>query len=826
MAESSPPRGALDGYTLVDLSGSVATATCGKLFADFGARVVNVEPPAVGHPTRRLPPLRRDVEASERSGLHALLSPHKESVVLDTADAAQRDELLRLVASADVVLEAEPPGALAAQGLGFERLTARAPGLILTSLTWFGQTGPLAGHPANDATLPCHIGQVKGLGPVEGPPLLPSGHTAQVLGGVTGFIATLIQLLAGVGREPRAAHLDVSLLEASMCITEVGPVAFVRGGQPIPRLGLNRFVPTFPAGIYRTRRGWIGVTALTPAQWQGLCELLGLPELGRDPRYQTTLARLAEADKLDAELAPALLRRSAAEWFHAGQTRRIPLAPVPTTAELLGSEQLRALDAFRHIEHPCVGELRVPGAPFRLRRTPARRDGPLARLGQHGVGRALHAPAGPRAAARAARRHPARTPLREPATRPALLRDTRIVDLTMGWAGPLAVRHLGDLGAEVIKVESCRYFDWWRGWEVTEETLDQIEKSAAFNSVNRNKLGITLDLSQPRGVRLLERLIAVSDALVENFSAAVLPRLGLDDQRLRELNPELVVLSMPPFGAGGPWHHYRAYGSTVEQASGLPHLQGRPDDPPLMQHVALGDPVAGVHGAAALLLALLHQRRTGEGQLLDLSHVEALAAVGLHGLAAQAFLGEAAPRLGSRHPQHAPQGVYPCLGDDQWLALTVESDAQWRALADLVGDGELAHPELRSVDGRRARHDAIDARLAAWTRGRERDPAVADLTGLGIPAAGVLDVHEVLTHPQLEARGFWQWLERAHVGSLPHPGVPWRSGWGPPAIESPAPTLGEHGALVLKGLLGLSEAEVAELERDGVIGTRPLVRPR
>jgi crotonobetainyl-CoA:carnitine CoA-transferase CaiB-like acyl-CoA transferase len=281
------------------------------------------------------------------------------------------------------------------------------------------------------------------------------------------------------------------------------------------------------------------------------------------------------------------------------------------------------------------------------------------------------------------------------------------------------------------------------------------------------------------------------------------------------------MLSMPPFGAGGPYHHYRAYGSTVEQASGLPHLQGTPDDPPVMLHVALGDPVAGVHGAAALLIAMLHQQRTGEGQFLDLSQVQSLLGIGLHGIASQVVLGEPPPRLGNRHPVFVPQGVYPCLGSDQWVALSVESDAQWRALCELLGDPALAADELGRAIGRREHHDRIDERLSAWSAARERDDAVELLVARGIPAAALLDVSEVLTHPQLEARGFWPWLEREHVGVQPHPVAPYRTDTAPHAIDWPAPTLGQQSREALRELLGLSEQELDDLEREGVTGTEP-----
>jgi crotonobetainyl-CoA:carnitine CoA-transferase CaiB-like acyl-CoA transferase len=399
----------------------------------------------------------------------------------------------------------------------------------------------------------------------------------------------------------------------------------------------------------------------------------------------------------------------------------------------------------------------------------------------------------------------------------------------MGWAGPLAARHLADLGAEVIKVESCRHFDWWRGWDATPEGLaNRIhEKSSAFMTVNRNKLGVTLDLTSPRGVELVKALVAVSDVVVENYAATVLPKLGLGWDALYAVNPALVMLSMPPFGASGAWRGYRAYGSTVEQASGLPHLQGDEGAPPMMQHVALGDPIAGIYGAAALMVALWHRERSGEGQQVDLSHVEALFAMGVHGFLEHEIAGRPAPRPGRRHREHAPHGVYRCAGVDRWITITVRDDPQWQALADLMAAGALPvlwprEERFALAAGRKANEDELDRALDEWTALRDRDLLAAKLQALGVPAAPVLEVGEILESPQLVARGFWQWMERPWVGRQPNPSPPFRSGGAPFGIDAPAPTLGQHNEAVLEGILGLGREEIERLRVEGVIGNDPL----
>lgn len=404
----------------------------------------------------------------------------------------------------------------------------------------------------------------------------------------------------------------------------------------------------------------------------------------------------------------------------------------------------------------------------------------------------------------------------------------RIVDLTMGWAGPLATRYLADLGADVIKVESCERFDWWRSWEATPEWIadDGAEKSTQFNMVNRNKRSVTLDLEHPDGRRLLLELVRTANAVVENYSGGVLPKLGLGYEVFRGVRENIILLSMPAFGSTGPWRTFRAYGSTVEQSSGLPHLHGHPEDPPTMLHVAYGDAVGGLNGAAALLTALRHQRRTGQGQYVDLSQVESLFPLAAHGILEFAASGEAPLRRANRSPSSAPHGVYPCAAaegePDQWLVLQVASEDQWRVLAAHI-------PGLEAFGGladRLARVEALDACIADWTRSRSAHALMMELQGLGVPAAATHAASTLLGDPHLGARGYWQWLERAVVGNQPNPSAPYRLGAGPLPIRAPAPTMGQHNVEVLGGLLGLDAAALTALESAGVIGTRPRMPTR
>ena len=395
------------------------------------------------------------------------------------------------------------------------------------------------------------------------------------------------------------------------------------------------------------------------------------------------------------------------------------------------------------------------------------------------------------------------------------LRDVRIVDLTMGWAGPLASRHMADMGAEVIKIEACSHPDWWRGYDHSSETLAarEHEKIPSFNMINRNKLGVAIDLTQADGRDLALRLVERADAVIENQATGVMDKLGLSYEELRAVNPEIIMLSLPAFGAEGPWSGYRGYGSTVEHGAGLPHLTGGPDDPPMMTHVAYGDACGGMNAAAALLVGLFHRKRTGQGQRIDLSQVEGVLQQGVHGTIAQGLNGAPPPRTGNRHPVFTPHGVFACAEPDNWLVVAVTGDEQWPGLCQVIGRADLgADPALSSAEGRRDQEDEIEAAIAVWAKTLAGD------------AAGVARrPSELSQDPAYQARGFWRDMDREVVGVKPQPQTPWRFNGERGPLRRPSPLLGEHNGEVLGRVLGLTADEIAALEGAGIIGDKPVI---
>ena len=795
----------LSELRVVEIGSGDALGFCGKLFSDFGAEVIKIEPPG-GDPARKLAPLVDPGDGRRESATFAWLNTNKRSITADLDQAADAAKLHNLLSGADLLLDGRQPAELRAPRLSHDELRRSEPGLAITAISWFGEHGPYRNYAATDSVCRSLAGLVKPVGPVEGPPVLPREGQIAAIAGLTAFIPSLAGLYARGTQGAR--RFAVSAHEAMLQISEFDTGLALEAGFTRPRIGLNRFGRGFPVGNFATKDGWLGITVVTPAQWVAFCEMIGLPELGPDPRYSATAERYLHAEELKRIIEPVLMHRSAKEWFERGIGLRLPLAIVPDMRELLAQQVLRARGAFAKVE---IGKASFDGPvlPQHLTASPPRPNGRAPFAGEHND------------AVLPARRRVATGSAGAGAGLP--LQGIRIIDLTMGWAGPSATRQMGDLGADVIKVESCQYPDWFRGTDprgpyYPEKTY---EKTYWFQMQNRNKRGITLDLTSPSGLSLLKRLLKDADAVIDNYAADVMPRLGLDAAAMLNINPRLVVVTMPAFGMTGAWSGVRAYGSTLEQASGLPSVTGREGDPPTMLHAALGDPVGGLNAAAALLLGFMHQEKTGEGQHIDLSAVEAMLPLVAPSIIEQSVTGASGPRIGNRHPVYVPNGCFPCLGEDQWIALAVRSNQEWLALCEVMHRPDLAaDPALATAEGRRAEEDRIEVAIAHWTMTVRPDLAMVTLQAARIPAGVARLPMDLPGDPHLVKVGHWQSVDRPFMGPHLLPSVSYRENASelPYPIERLAPTLGEHNEEVFCQVLGLGRDEIAQLRDDGVIG--------
>ncbi|MCK1423494.1 MULTISPECIES: CoA transferase [unclassified Bradyrhizobium] len=814
----------LSHLRVVEIGSSPATSYCARMFADFGADVQKVEPRA-GDALRRSAPFT----PGNHSAWFAFLNFNKSSIVIDTSAPNATTRLMELIGDCDILVDGRDVDSADCPPIDIAAIRQRRPGLIYLEASWFGREGPYAGFAATDSTVRALAALIKLVGPAEGPPLHVPDFQTGILAGLWGFIATASSVVARMqGATGRSWSL--SIFESNLALSEYLMFEALDCGDVMRRMGINRFWPNFPVGIYPTKKGWLGVSTVTPGQWRAFCDMLSLPELRDEPALAFNEGRLRNADVIERQFIPKLKTRTALEWFAEGLTRKIPIVPVPEISDLLEDPERRARGAIVPVRMGEEGGLTV-GSMLRLTSTPPRQGGKVPAAGEQQVFAGSRTDASDKsdvALSLRADRGP--------------LHGIRVVDFTMGWAGPLCTRTLADLGADVIKIEAIQYPDWWRGVDrrpgyVTDKMY---EKALCFCMVNRNKRGITLDLKRPQGLALAKRLLAGADIAVDNFSVEVLSRLGLGYNVLRAHNPRLVMMSMSAFGTKSAHRECRAYGSTLEQGSGLPGVIRTADGLPVMTHIALGDPVGGLNGCAAVLAALIHARRTGQGQFIDLAQVECLMPFAAPWITVQSISGlrcaQAAsplhcevappPKYVNRHPQFVPHGCFRCAGGDKWIIVAATDDDMWERLATLIGRTDWAmDASLRITGARRAIEDEIERAIEAWTVNRDEDDAMAELQAAKV-ASGVARLPiDLLKDPHLRSRGFLQELERPFIGVHPQPSMPIRDSAKPYLVRTAAPTLGQHNREILSELLGLSDDEITQLAKDQIIGTTMLSEP-
>lgn len=411
------------------------------------------------------------------------------------------------------------------------------------------------------------------------------------------------------------------------------------------------------------------------------------------------------------------------------------------------------------------------------------------------------------------------------------LANIRAVVLTQAWAGAFTTMLLADMGAEVIQIEALDRPDPWRGgyaprlsgtYPDNEPGERPYNRASSFNSVNTNKLGITLDLNYQDGKNLFLELVSVSDIVAENFSARVIPNFKLEYPVLRKANPSLIMLRMPSYGCDGPYSLYMGNGGTTEPMSGLSSLMGYGDDLPMNSGIMHTDPVSELYGLASLLIALHHRNRTGRGQLIDLSRQETSVHLIAHQVMDHTMNGATDFRKGNRDNRMATHGNFPCCGDDSWVAIAVRSDQEWQKLCGIMGESELSEDQRFSdAAGRLSHVDKLEQLIAQWTRELKAYDIMGRLQDAGIPCAPVLNAHEVLENPQLKERGFFEEVDHPQTGAYLHAGTPWRLSRSRSQDRRPAPALGQHSEQVLSTLLGVSEDELDSLAERGIIGDTP-----
>jgi crotonobetainyl-CoA:carnitine CoA-transferase CaiB-like acyl-CoA transferase len=781
---------ALEGVRVVEVGDSVAAAFAGRWLAGLGAEVIALEPPG-GVPWRNAP----DGSTSSR---FAYLGAGKRSAVVALASAADRERAAALFGSAQLLLDGAGPGALAKLGLAPWATPQRWPALASVSVTPFGDTGPFAQLPTAPLALQALSGMLWHVGEPGRPPLNQWGDQIERLAGLHALGAALAALQSGA-----AVHYEVTLqgCGASAVGHHTGRASQV-GTQP------GRSSARALWRVYRTADGWAAACALA-RNYPRLSEAMGVPEISQASPFLDHHQRVAQEERLAEILMPWFRARTSAAIRKLGLAERVPLCPVSSVAEVAASEQLAQRDYFARVVQPGIGALRMPRQ--------------LWASAAHGWHSAPAAALDADAALLRAAPNPARSAAARGVDPHAPLRGVRVLDLGQIWAGPYAATLLADQGADVIKVESPSAWDPNRCTAPPPpgREAEFWNTCAYFHEYSRNKRSLGIDLRTARGREVFGRLVASADVVIENLRADVLDRLGIGYAWLCEQRPDVILVSMAGFGKTGPESVMPGYGPTIEALSGIASLTGYGDGQPRMASgYAYGDPVGAVAAACAALTALQVRARTGRGQHVDVAQRDVMAA-----LIGEAFVmesrGEQPAQLGNERPGCAPHGVYPARGDDEWVAIAVQRDAEWEGLRRALGDPDWARaPELARSAARWERRALLDERVASWTRELDKHEVFARLSAAGVPAGPVYKPLELMADPQLAARGFYEPIAHPAMGEWRIHGWDWRPRGAGLCLRRPGPDFGGHNRELLAEL-GLAAAEIAELEAQGVIAARP-----
>ena len=801
----------------------------GRLLSDLGADVVMVEPPE-GSPSRKLPPL--DPLTPEHSLFFTMRSCGKRSVVLDLGAADGRASLEALLAGADVLIDSAEPGARTAAGrpeLEAEALAARHRHLVVASVTAYGRTGPYAGRDVPGSVIDAMSGMCWKAGLPEREPLMPPGN---ISGDVAGLVAAFAIVCALIQRCGHGAGqlIDVSANEAAAQITDWSlsnsSKSMVAGIEPVE-------IRAGPGPVYTilaAADGFVRLVVLSPRQWHAIRAWLGEPDYLQDPEYDGFIGRFMIADAvlnpLYEELFSTMTMEEVAEE---AQRRGIVATPILKPGDVITNEHFEARKTFDRVPLSTRGVMSLPSGWMEI---DGERVGPTGRpphLGEHtdevlsalvtevaaqpeGPA-ALDASAGPQADGLLA------WPLvPQAAPEPALpLTGVRVADFGHGGVGVEISRMLAEYGADVIKIESRTYPDFIR-------VVLGGEMSPSFASSSRSKRGLGINAKTGEGRQMLLDLAAGVggsarfDVVVENGSTGVMDELGLGYRDFAAANPDVVMVSSQLMGSSGPWSWWRGYGPNTQVTGGMTHLWDYRDvERPSGSQSIFPDHWAGRMGALVAVAAVLGRRRgvMAGGCHAEVCQVEQVVGVMGDLLARESLQPGSVRPQGNRRDRGAPWGFFRCEGEDQWVAICCRDDAEWAALAGLIG---LDDPTLATLQARRQREGEVEAAVSAWTRTLSKHAATEACLAAGVPAGPMLTSGEQLKDPHLAARGYLVELDQPPIGVMTFEGPAFAATGMADADIRPAPGLGQHTREIVAEL-GFDEAAIEDLVARGILET-------
>ena len=810
--------GPLHGIRVLDLATERAELT-GCVLADLGAEVIKIEPPE-GAASRRLAPFRNLPDGSLDGSLYwAAYGRGKRSLVLDLEGQEGRERFRKLAATADLLVESFDPGYLEGLGLDYDSLRTLNPALIHVSVTPWGQTGPLASDPASDLTVLAACGLLGMQGDGDRPPV-PVGYPQAAFHAGIQAAADAVIALNERDRSGLGQHLDVSM-QAAMILTLMQATGFPPNeGRDPPGYGPDRAKPRPPRTpglntpeVLACADGFVTclmgpfptglVTMVETAAW--------MKEEGEVPPevaaiHWPTWPEDVEAGRLTLEQVDAgaqhliafIRTKTKRELFDRAFPRKMLIAPINTVADLFEDEQFHARSYWVEIEGT-----RHPGAFALLSRTPIRADVPAPALGE--------------ADGSLAERAPAKANGNRNGARKAAFEGIKVADFAWAGVGPIMSKALADHGATVVRVESAKRPDVVRLLPPYKDGIPGMDRTQFMSTFNSSKLGMALDLSGERGRSVARRLIDWADVVVESFSPGTMDRLGLGWAEISRDRPDLVMMSTSLRGQTGPYRTYGGYGNQGAAIAGIHGLTGWPDRVPCGPWGAYTDFISPRFGIAALAAALHERRSSGKGQHIDLAQVEA----SMHAIAPVVLdytaNGRVAGPAGLSSPWCCPHGVYRTQGEERYVALSVETVKQWRALLSVAPLAQFADARIDEMAERRAVASEVDAVLQSWCAEHEPFELAGRLRSAGVPASVAAWPSDLYRDPQLSHREFFVTLNHTVMGPTPYDGLATRFSETPGRLRKAAPTLGEDTEFVLRDLLRFDPNEIAEHRAAGIL---------
>ena len=788
---------------------------CARALADLGADVVKVEPPE-GDPARFVGPFPNGRPHTEKSGRFLSLNVNKRGTTIDLHSNSGRDALLALVEKADVFVTDYLPPDLRKRDLEFPSLEAVNSRLVMAAISPFGQTGPYRDFKGGEL-ISWHVG---GLGyetpahavtdPDSQPPLKLAGQQAMHLSGWTAATGAMLAL-AHRDSTGHGQLVDVSSMEA---VANIIRGSLILHPYDVSRVGRTREKSGFSASpMFQCKDGYVSISLSQERWWKTLVDAPGAPAELKGTDYADAGARRLNATALEALITSWFMKYTRAELYDTFIPLHLPCFPVNSMREVTGSPQYAAREYFATQDHPIAGTVTHPGPVTRLigvERQPRLHAPTLG--GNDGAGLNEVRPS------TAVELHQSDAG-NDGAVGKLPLEGIRVLDFGWFYAAPHTGAWLGAMGAEVVRVESAARIEFNReASNARAEGIPGINRSSIWNGVNFNKLGVTLNLSTDEGKKLARQLASQCDVVVENFSAGVMDRLGLGYGSLSETNPGAILLSCSTLGAAGPESKVSGLGPNIQVYAGLPYLSGYEDGPPALGGGSWPDFVVGIIGAFSTLVALRDRKRTGRGQHIDLAMAEVITSMIPEAVMDYLMNGKEHGRQGNHDPHMSPHSVYPASGHDQWVAIAISNDDEWRALCEAAGRPEWTEdPRFADLESRKKNESELDALISEWTIRESPYGLMHTLQEAGVAAAPVMSVFDLVASKHLRERGYFVEIDHPEVGPRMTPGIPVKFSGMPNLNYYPAPILGQHNEFVFKEIVGLDDETYARLVEDKVI---------